>query len=391
LDVIKYLHMTLDPRKHFCHDIHSSLHMRWTENGWRARPCCFSSAVSTDVDTSRTNWFDNLWPQLRSDNISDKPLDPAICAACIGDETVGKQSKRLGEIIKRGNKPNVGRSGPRYLEITMEYTCNQACMICRPDASTLWRKYARAGEFDVDMPRNSPVASDTDIEQFLDSVDISGLDTIQIMGGEPLLTDRHIRLLQTMERKGVDLSRIELWYHTNGSCRVDEETLRLWGKFRQVILYFSLDDTGEAFNYQRFPGDWTTVTGNMEWFRQQVSHNVLLRVERTVGLLNAHRLWEVERWKVENFNETRSGYQIELNTHMAFGTVLSMHNISARHLKFLREDADRMKSLGRYYPIDALEARAGSGNAVRTFVEAQDQRRNMSIDSYFPEFRSLYG
>jgi hypothetical protein len=28
---------------------------------------------------------------------------------------------------------------------------------------------------------------------------------------------------------------------------------------------------------------------------------------------------------------------------------------------------------------------------VRTFVEAQDQRRNMNIDSYFPEFRSLYG
>lgn len=378
--------MTPNHRKHFCHDIHSGLQMYWSENGWRAKPCCFSGAITTTVDTSRTNWFGNLWPQLRSDNISDKHLDPAICAACINDEAVGKQSRRLGEIIKRGNKPNTSNPGPRYLEITLEYTCNQACMICGPGASTLWRKYTS----DTELPRNSPVASDADIEQFLDSVDISQLDTMQILGGEPLLTDRHIRLLHTMERKGVDLSRIELWYHTNGSCRVDEETLRLWGKFRQVILYFSLDDTGEAFNYQRFPGDWTTVTSNMEWFRQQVSHNVLLRVERTVGLLNAHRLSEVERWKLENFNETRSGYQIELNTHMAFGTVLSMHNISARHLEFLRGDAGRMKSLGRYYPIDALEARAGSDSAVRTFVEAQDQRRNMSIGSYFPEFRSLY-
>lgn len=379
--------MTLNHRKHFCHDIHSGLHMYWSEDGWRAKPCCFSGALTTTVDTSRTNWFGNLWPQLRSDNIRDKHLDPAICAACINDETVGKQSRRVGEMIKRGNRPYTSNPGPRYLEIIMEYTCNQACMICGPGASTLWRKYAS----DTDLPRKSPVAGDADIEQFLDSVDLSGLDTIQILGGEPLLTDRHIKLLHTMERKGVDLSRIELWYHTNGSCRVDEETLRMWGRCRQVMLYFSLDDTEQAFNYQRFPGDWDTVTGNMQWFRDHVSHNVLLRVERTVGLLNAHRLLEMEHWKLENFNETRSGYGVELNTHMAFGTVFSMNNISARHLEFLRSDPDRSKALGKYYPIDGLEARAGGGGAVWAFVEAQDRRRNTSIDSYFPEFRSLYG
>ena len=379
--------MTLEPRKHFCHDIHSSLYMRWTNHGWRAQPCCFSSSAGTAVDTSRTNWFDNLWPQLRSDNISDKPLDPAICAACINDETVGKQSRRLGEIIKRGDSPLGGRPRPRYLEITMEYTCNQACMICGPGASTLWRKYAA----DTDLPRKSPVSSDTDIEQFLDSVDISGLDTIQILGGEPLLTDRHTKLLDTLERKGVDLSQIELWYHTNGSCRVDRKTLRLWSRCRQVLLYFSLDDTEQAFNYQRFPGDWATVTDNMKWFRDRVSHNVQLRVERTVGLLNAHRLVEMERWKQENFDQTRYGYKIELNTHMAEQTVFSMNNISARHLEFLREDPDRLKALGRYYPILGLEASGGNFNRnVRLFVEAQDKRRNMTIDSYFPEFRSLY-
>ena len=382
--------MALEPRKHFCHDIHSSLHMRWTENGWRTRPCCFSKAVSTHVDTSKRDWFGNLWPQLRVDNINDRPLDPRTCGACINDETVGKQSKRLGEIVKRGNQPDSVYTGPKYLEITMEYTCNQACMICRPDASSLWRKYAREGDFDIDLPRNSPVATDTDIERFLDSVDMTNLDTIQIMGGEPLLTDRHTKLLSTMEHRGVDLSKIELWYHTNGSCRVDEETLRLWRKFRLVIVYFSLDDTEQAFNYQRFPGDWATVTGNMQWFREHVSPNVLLRVERTVGLLNAHRLNEVERWQSENFADTKFGSQVELNTHMAFDTVFSMPNISTAHLEFLRSDRENWGRLGTYYPVDDLVPNDGCQDRVRRFVDDQDQRRQIDIGTYFPEFRGFY-
>jgi hypothetical protein len=371
-------------RNYLCHDIHTSLHVRWSKNGWRLSPCCFTGSLSTDT-TNKKNWFNELWPELRKDNINNRPLDANICKACIDDETVGKQSRRLGEIVKRGETIKKIPAGPKYIEICMESTCNQACMICGPGASSLWRKYT-----DETMQGNSPIASDNDIEKLLENIDLTQLDTLQIIGGEPLLTDKHTKLLNFLEKKGIDLSKIELWYHTNGSCRVDENTLKLWKKFKLVFLYFSLDDIEQGFNYQRYPGDWKQVTDNMYWFKEHVSPNVLLRVERTVSLLNAHRLSEVEQWKEENFNSTKFNYQIEMNTHMALVTVLAISNISDKHLNFLKNDDKNYKQLLKFYPINNLQINNKNNSKVLEFVKTQDQRRNISISSYFPEFYSLY-
>ena len=337
------------------------------------------------IDLDKKTWFSELWPQLRKDNVNNQPLDATICKACIDDETVGKQSRRLGEIVKRGQNIKVGHTGPKYIEITMDYTCNQACMICGPWVSSLWRKYTNET-----MHGNSPIASDQDIEKLLENIDLTQLDTVQIIGGEPLLTDRHTKFINFLEKKGIDLSNIELWYHTNGSRRVDQDTLRLWKKFKLVFLYFSLDDIGQAFNYQRYPGDWKNITDNMHWFRNHVSANVLLRVERTLSLLNAHRLSELEQWKEENFNFTKFDYQIEMNTHMTSGSILEIGNISDKHLIFLKNDAKNYKQLLKFYPMNDLQINNKNSYKVLEFVKTQDQRRNVSISSYFPEFNSLY-
>jgi MoaA/NifB/PqqE/SkfB family radical SAM enzyme len=373
-------------KNYFCHDIHSSLNIKWSKDGWMVSPCCFTGKILSTINFENKSWFAELWPQLRKDNISNQPLDPRICQMCINDETVGKQSRRLGEIVKRGQNVKHSYVGPKYIEISMEYTCNQACMICGTGSSSLWRKYTNAN-----LQGNSPIASDQDIEKLLENIDLTELDTVQIIGGEPLLTDKHTKLLDFLEKKkGKDLSKIELWYHTNGSCIVSEDTLRLWKKFKLVFLYFSLDDIDEAFNYQRYPGDWKTVIDNMHWFREHVSANVLLRVERTVSLLNAHRLADLEIWKRENFHSTKFNYQIEMNTHMAQGSVLAISNISDKHLNFLKDNDKNYKHLSKFYPIHTSQTNNKNSAKVLEFVRNQDQRRNISISSYFPEFYSLY-
>ena len=372
-------------KKYFCHDIHSSLNIKWGKDGWRASPCCFTGKISSLIDLDKKNWFTELWPQLRKDNVNNQPLDPIICRMCIDDETVGKQSRRLGEIVKRGQTVAHSCVGPKYIEISIDYTCNQACMICDAGASSLWRKYT-----DTTIQGNSPIASDQDIEKLLENIDLTQLDSVRIIGGEPLLTDKHTKFLNFLEKKGSNLSNIELWYHTNGSCRVNEDTLGLWKKFKLVFLYFSLDDIGQAFNYQRYPGDWKAVTDNMHWFREHVSANVLLRVERTVSLLNAHRLLEVEQWKKQNFSSTKFDYQIEMNTHMAFGSVLKISNISDKHLIFLKNDDKNYKQLLKFYPINDIQINNKNSSKVLEFVRNQDERRNISISSYFPEFYSMY-
>jgi hypothetical protein len=368
-------------KNYFCHDIHSTLNIRWSAQGWKVSPCCLIGTKPIDVNNK--NWFTELWPELRKDNLNNKPLNYNLCKACIDDESVGKQSRRLGEIIKRGNKIKKQQSRIKYLEIHLDLTCNKACMICKPEASSLWRKYTTE---ETKKYYNAAPAT-IDIENLLKNIDLTELDSVQICGGEPLLTETHIELLLSLEKKGCDLSKLELWYHTNGSCRVEKTVLDLWKKFRLVILYFSIDDIDKGFEYQRYPGNWLQLIENINWFNKEVSSNILLRVERTISLLNAHRLLELEKWEKENNNLINFDY---FNTHMSMQTVLKIENISKKHLDFLKKDKKNYETLSKFYPIDQLIINEEAKIKVMEFVKDQDQKRNILISSYFPEFYSLY-
>ena len=365
--------------------MHSSLDVRWGPRGWEANPCClYPSDARTHLGEKirEEHWFHSLWPELRRDNLADRPLDPALCGDCVNDECVGKQSRRRGELIRRGPSLVTPVVGPRYLEIAMDFTCNSACMICGQSSSSYWKRYS-------DRPRDLTRASAEDIDQLLENLDLSQLDHMTILGGEPLLTDRHLMLLRRIQRKGVDLSRVEVWYPTNGSCRVDREVLELWARCRQVILQFSLDDTGDAFNYQRFPGDWNSVTENMHWFREHLPPNVLIRVERTVGLLNAHRLTFLEQWVEREFPFNGFGQRVELVDHMCQG-VFAITNISGAHLRACRHDPAVYRLLERLYPMSTIQRTDLRNAEVLAFVERQDALRGVSITDYFPDFRHLY-
>jgi len=368
---------------YFCHDIHAGLNVRWTTHGWAISPCCFTETKYIDVNNK--DWFIKLWPELRKDNLNNKPLDKNLCKSCINDEKINKQSRRLGEIIKRGKKIDKKIVGPKYLEISLDYTCNQACMICGPSLSSLWKKYTTNK-----IIGNSPISNNKNIEELLKNINLDELDTIQIIGGEPLITEKHTELLLFLEKKLVDLSKIELWYHTNGSSRVGKDVLDLWKKFKLVFLYFSVDDIGKGFEYQRFPGQWDELVDNMIWFKNEVSPNVLLRIERTVSLLNAHRLLELEKWKKENYNSTKFNYEVFLNTHMSHNTILKIENISKKHLDFLKKDKKNYEALLKFYPIHQLIPNKDNNEKVLNFIKNQDKKRNLSINSYFTEFCSFY-
>ena len=210
--------------KFLCHDIHTGLNISWTNKGWLTGPCCFTENIHKEIsNVNKSNWFNSLWPKLRKDNIANKPLDNIICEKCIIPEKLGQKSKRLGELEKRGEVLPNKIVGPKFLEISFDYTCNNACMICGPSVSSLWRKYSNDKKY-----YNDALSTRSDIKDLVKNLNLSSLDTIQILGGEPLLTNRHLEFIEELVIKGCDLSKIDLWYHTNGSVKVSKDVLNLW-------------------------------------------------------------------------------------------------------------------------------------------------------------------
>ena len=90
-------------------------------------------------------------------------------------------------------------------------------------------------------------------------------------GGDPLLSDEHIKLIQKVEKvKGLHDVRIS--YNVNATNRVTPEVLDLWSRCNLVELYFSIDDIGERFEYQRTGAKWQKAIDTMYWFRRESNY-----------------------------------------------------------------------------------------------------------------------
>lgn len=133
-----------------------------------------------------------------------------------------------------------------------------------------------------------------DTENWQHIKDIStNLETLYLSGGEPLLLENHVDLLQHLVDTGV-ASNIWLKTHTNGTKRLDDKLLSLLKQFKSVRLMYSIDDIGERFEYQRPPVKWSKVRDN---FVAAMQHDWLdLRITYTISLLNCLSGTEFTDW-----------------------------------------------------------------------------------------------
>ena len=125
------------------------------------------------------------------------------------------------------------------------------------------------------------------------------------------MSNSHITLLEKIkEVKG--LQDVHVIYNTNGTNRASEKLLDLWAECQLVELYFSIDDVGERFNYQRTGAIWNEVIENLQWYKENMPVNHMFKINCTWGYLNLFYLNELVDWHKNHFNANRLGDPIEL-------------------------------------------------------------------------------
>jgi hypothetical protein len=84
-----------------------------------------------------------------------------------------------------------------------------------------------------------------------------------------LLSNAHVNLLKNVQQvKG--LGDVRVFYNTNGTQTVSDEILNLWEKCKLIELYFSIDDVGTRFDYQRTGADWNQVIANLKYMDDKI-------------------------------------------------------------------------------------------------------------------------
>jgi MoaA/NifB/PqqE/SkfB family radical SAM enzyme len=169
--------------KNYCADIHNNLTISLTRNGIKLGACCWDKSTKVPSDLANL-WNASNLTRLRELNKLDQ-LDSYACKQCIYMEQNGGSSRRTG-VNEYYKIQETDLSGPRGLEITIDFTCNIACVYCSPELSTQWR-------LELNTPKKQfPIRlAQPDIIALLDTLDLSNLNNIHFYGGDPLFTNTH--------------------------------------------------------------------------------------------------------------------------------------------------------------------------------------------------------
>lgn len=220
-------------------------------------------------------------------------VKPEACTNCWKEEDAGMQSKRLRELTYYKNELGITRlekptASPITLDLKLGNICNSKCRICTSFASSQWGKEEIAIDplnKDRVMQFNHSGSWPKRNDNFWKEVDewAPTLKKLEFFGGEPLLIDRHYDILEKCVELGV-AKDISISYNTNGSI-FPEDKVDLWKEFKSVLIFFSIDDVNDRFNYIRHPGKFDQVIENMHKF-SNLEGNFEFGIFQTIGILN---------------------------------------------------------------------------------------------------------
>ena len=231
----------------------------------------------------------------------------SACASCWKQDDVGIRSRRQ---IVNELASNAGYYNSKVELIKLDYwvgnTCNLACVICGPYASSRWHTDAIA------LGDNQNIFKITATEYWKDLPDT--IIDVHFTGGEPLLSKDHNDFLASIKNK----EKVSLTYNTNGTVVPNKKLIELWKNFKTVSLIISFDDIGERFEYQRYPLNWKEFVDNINFLRDLMP-NILMGTFSTIGLLNVFSFPETYDWFLKNFNKSYNGNPVAYDTHFAHG------------------------------------------------------------------------
>jgi hypothetical protein len=333
-------------KKYFCYEIYKNLAVWSTADGQVGyNPCSYFNGF---IETSDSIDIGKVWNgpghlKLKHQVENDQPVQG--CERCYKDEDNGLSSRRQGskqlyEDFHQDTK--IDLLGPQGIDYSVGNLCNLKCIICGPSNSTSWipdyqqLNPARPVHMFKHKKNKQILINDNSYLSEIKNIHFHG-------GGEPLLADSHVKLLQLIKQtKG--LGDVRVFYNTNGTTNVDQQVLDLWSECNLIEIYFSIDDIGQRFNYQRTNANWQELNDNLEWFYQNMPHNHMFKINCTWSYLNFYYLNELIDWHQQKFATNRYGDTTELIFQKAIGAY-AINSISSAAFKKLQQKFNLYPSL----------------------------------------------
>lgn len=373
------------------------------------RPCCLADDEILDdagnkFALSTANFADiqnsDHMRQLRQQFLDSE--QPQTCRKCWSEERAGRTSKRMHTLdrLKHMGISDTWTADAKplmFLDLKLGNICNLKCRICGS-----WSSSQFATEEINQLPRDQQKKSHAytmlragawprDNPQFWDQIDsvVDDIRYIEFTGGEPFMIAEHFVMLQGIVDRGI-AGQVEIHYNTNGT-QYPEQAEHIWRHFKTVEIAFSIDDTGERFEYQRSNAVWADVCVNLDRFRdlKEIYSNIQLQVCTTVNVFNVRYLGAVAAWLEHNLDSFDFVYWNMM--HDAWYFSIACLPDSAK--KAISEYLDSVETIYRD-EFDSIRDFMNSGASTDGFMTRMkiadlDRKRDQDLRTVAPELAEL--
>lgn len=289
---------------------------RWSKHG----------ATSFNIRTTSLMQFYNSEPmrQLRKQLLAGE--QPSVCEPCRYQDRFGKLSGRVRQLNKSAinlaefpltfrssphlpvfeySNDNEGASShfPTDLQIDLGNTCNSACIMCDPTASSrLVADYKKLTKLDSRLfAEPQPYRSWTEDPQAVDRF-VQELQTfpyiryIHFLGGETLYNQAFYDICEHL-----DGTNLIVGTTTNGTI-YDERIEQLIPRFKEFHLGISIESVTKLNDYIRYPGPTDQILANILKFVALRDRNPGLKLELriTPNLFTISELDRVFEFMIEH-------------------------------------------------------------------------------------------
>lgn len=362
------------------------------------RPCCnaYNSSFGINIkDLSLIEIINNTQiTSLRNSFLADS--QDSACDRCWQIENIGNRSFRhvannnesygLKSIIPIKKENKISFEDIQYLDITLGNKCNLACRMCHPYSSSLLAKQLidlelYSGDVLLDFSRDTK-------DKILDLISISvNLNTIYLLGGEPLINEFHDEIIELLIKTD-RAKNISIHYSTNLQIDI-EKYLDMWARFKFVDLNISIDGSYQTYEYIRWPGKWEKVFKNLKRaceFRKEA--NFYPVVATTVQNLNAANIFDL----VSECSELNGTYVPFFFIPVTGGNYLEISPTEILEqemakIKTLPDPYGRIKELGQHFESSIEKSKNLNLNQPREFFTKQkkfDSIRKQNLFELLP-------
>ena len=254
---------------------------------------------------------------------------PQSCVRCTKEEAAGLRSRRTYEIQFWGKTVNAETVSAltqpdgwlntdavplRSMDIRFGNKCNLKCRMCGATDSDLWYADHAAlfgpsfedthGQVKLEQDKTGRWRASSAGYEWYETADrfwrqldasLPSLEHIHIVGGEPLLLQRHYELIEKIVRAG-ESKHIILEYNTNLTI-LPQKVLDLWSDFKAVRVGVSLDGYGALNDYIRSPSKWSLLEKNLHRL-DQAAGPIDCWISATMQIYNIFYLPELITWRL---------------------------------------------------------------------------------------------